>query len=242
MWRSRGRIRRRRSSRVLRWVVLAVIALLLVSVTPVVAMRWIDPPTSAFMLQASRGGLAGHAPCREVRYRWIDYAEISDALKMAVITAEDQRFPFHNGFDWESISEALDERGDGERVRGASTLSQQLAKNLFLWPDRSWLRKGLEAYYAALIELIWPKRRILEVYLNVAQFGRCSFGVKAGARALFGKSAAELTRWDAARMAAILPSPVRYRAHPPSPFVRERAFWILDQMRMLGGDRYLDGL
>jgi monofunctional biosynthetic peptidoglycan transglycosylase len=228
--------------RVLRLTEIALIAVALITAAPVIAMRWINPPTSAFMLQASWGGLAGQPACGDVHQEWIDYAQIPAGLKMTVVTAEDQRFPLHNGFDWGSISEALEEGDDGKRLRGASTLSQQLAKNLFLWPGHSWVRKGLEAYFTALIELTWPKRRILETYLNVAQFGRCSFGAEAGARDLFGKPATQLNLWDAARMAAILPNPVHYRAHPPSPYVRERAFWILEQRRMLGGDQYLRAL
>lgn len=226
----------------LRWTSALLLAGFLLTVIPVIAMRWINPPTSAFMLQASWGGLAGQAPCREVHQQWIDYAQIPDELKMTVISAEDQHFPTHSGFDWSSISDALADGDDGKRLRGASTLSQQLAKNLFLWPNHSWLRKGLEAYFTGLIELTWPKRRILETYLNLAQFGRCSFGVEAGARDLFGKPASRLNLWDAARMAAVLPNPVRYRAHPPSPYVRERAFWILKQRRMLGGEAYLKPL
>lgn len=228
--------------RIWRWTGIVLVAAILATAVPVIAMRWINPPTSAFMLQASWGGLAGQAPCAEVHHQWIDYAQIPDGLKMAVVTAEDQRFPTHSGFDWGSIWEALEEGDDSERLRGASTLSQQLAKNLFLWPGHSWLRKGLEAYFTSLIELTWPKRRILEAYLNVAQFARCSFGAEAGARDLFDKPASRLNLWDAARMAAVLPNPVRYRAHPPSPYVRDRAFWILEQRRMLGGDEYLKPL
>jgi monofunctional glycosyltransferase len=221
----------RRLLRFVGWVFLAWIVL---SVGGVLALRWIDPPTSAFMLRERMS-----AP---VRYRWVDDARISPHVKVAVIAAEDQNFPNHYGFDLKSINDALVDRQRGRRVRGASTISQQVAKNLFLWPQQSWLRKGLEAYFTVLIETLWPKQRILEVYLNIAEFGRGVFGVGAAADVYFHKRAARLTVYDAALLAAVLPSPKRLRVNAPSNYVRSRQQWILEQMRGLGGTALLKEL
>ena len=202
-------------------------AWIVVSVGTVLMLRWVDPPTSAFMIRERVA-----AP---IRYRWVDDANISPQLKVAVIASEDQNFPAHHGFDLKQINDALVDRQRGRRVRGASPISQQGAKNLFLWPQQSWLRKGLEAYFTVLIETLWPKQRILEVYLNVAEFGRGVFGAGAAADVYFHKSAARLNVYDAALLAAVLPSPKRMRVNAPSNYVRERQEWILGQMRGLGG-------
>ncbi|HLS81000.1 MAG TPA: monofunctional biosynthetic peptidoglycan transglycosylase [Steroidobacter sp.] len=200
----------------------------------VLALRWIDPPTSAFMLR-ERAAAHQRGERLLLRHRWASWENISAHAKLAVIAAEDQRFLQHHGFDLKSINQALAERNSGRRLRGASTISQQLAKNLFLWPAQSWARKGLEAYFTVLIETAWPKRRILEVYLNVAEFGHGVFGVDAAAEAYFGKPAAHLTAHEAALLAAVLPSPKRMRADRPSAYVRARQRWILEQMRGLEG-------
>jgi monofunctional glycosyltransferase len=198
----------------------------------VLALRWLDPPTSAFMLRerASAPDARG-----SIRQEWVDWEEISPHAKLAVIAAEDQKFPQHRGFDLESIEEALADRERGRRVRGASTITQQVAKNLFLWPGQNWLRKGLEAYFTVLIEALWPKQRILEVYLNVAQFSRDVFGVEAAAETFYRKPAGRLTAPEAALLAAVLPSPKRMRVAAPSAYVRSRQQWILQQMVGLGG-------
>jgi monofunctional biosynthetic peptidoglycan transglycosylase len=164
---------------------------------------------------------------------------VSSHLPIAVVAAEDQRFPQHHGFDFDSIAGALEERLARGRVRGASTISQQLAKNLFLWPGRSWFRKAVEAYFTSVIELAWPKRRILEVYLNVAQFGPCIFGIGAASEQFFAKPASSLNPREAALLAAVLPNPVRLRADRPPPHVRQRAAWVRDQVARLGGSAYL---
>jgi monofunctional biosynthetic peptidoglycan transglycosylase len=221
----------RRTLRLLAWTLAAWIVL---SVGSVLTLRWVDPPTSAFMIRERMA-----AP---IRYRWVDDANISPHLKVAVIAAEDQNFPAHHGFDLKSINEALEERQRGRRVRGASTISQQVAKNLFLWPQQSWLRKGLEAYFTVLVETLWPKRRILEVYLNIAEFGRGVFGVGAAADVYFHKRSARLNVDDAALLAAVLPSPKRMRVNAPSTYVRSRQQWILEQMRGLGGTALLKEL
>ena len=221
-------------SRLLRLIAWTIAICITLSVGAVVAFRWIDPPTSAFMI---RERLA--AP---IRHRWVDDANISAHIKVAVIAAEDQNFPAHHGFDLKSINDALEDRQRGKRVRGASTISQQVAKNLFLWPEQSWIRKGLEAYFTVLIETLWPKQRILEVYLNVAEFGRGVFGVGAASDVYFRKRASRLNPYDAALLAAVLPSPKRMRVSAPSNYVRSRQEWILGQMRGLGGTALLKEL
>ena len=175
-------------------------------------------------------------------YRWADLEQISPHAALAVIAAEDQQFPFHAGFDLKSIREAVRHNARSTRVRGASTISQQVAKNLFLWRGRSYLRKGLEAWFTVLIELLWPKERILEVYLNVAEFGRGTYGVQAASRRFFHKDANRLSQSEAALLAAVLPAPKRYKVEAPSRFVRSRQNWILRQMASLGGTSYLADL
>jgi monofunctional glycosyltransferase len=228
----------RRVVRIFVWVLgLSVLS----SAGAVLLLRWVDPPTSAFMVRErllAPDDLKGPA----VRQRWVDWQQISSQAKVAVIAAEDQNFPEHNGFDFKSINDALEERERGRRVRGASTISQQVAKNLFLWPGQSWVRKGLEAWFTVLIETLWPKQRILEVYLNVAEFGRGVYGVGAAADVYFRKSAARINASEAALLAAVLPSPKRMRVNAPSRYVRSRQQWILGQMRGLGGTGLLKRL
>lgn len=212
------------------------------SALQVAVLRFVDPPTSAFMLarqgEAWRQGDWGF----RVAYDWRDLEDISRYLPMAVIAAEDQNFASHSGFDLKAIEKALDHNARGKRVRGGSTISQQVAKNLFLWQGRSWLRKGLEAWYTLLIELMWPKHRILEVYVNVAEFGDGIYGAQAAARSYWRKDAATLSAAESARLAAVLPSPRRYSASRPGPYVQRRAGWIQRQMRQLGGSEYLEQL
>ena len=219
-----------------RWLWAAAFGLLMLVVLPVVVIlpwRWIDPPTSSFISRARAEGL-------EIRQEWVEWEDLSPYLPIAVVAAEDQNFPQHHGFDFKSIQAALTD--GGERQRGASTLSQQVVKNLFLWSGHSWVRKGIEAYLTGFLEALWPKRRILEIYLNVAEFGPGVFGAEAAAREFFDKSASELTRRQAAALAAVLPSPKRYSALQPSSYVEERVTWILRQMKQLGGPSFLDGI
>jgi len=222
--------------RLARWLALACAGVVALSVLFVLLLRWVDPFSSAFMLRAL---LVDRQP---VQYRWVDMEQISPHAAMAVIAAEDQQFPFHPGFDLGSIREAAERNARSRRVRGASTISQQVAKNLFLWPERSYVRKGLEAYFTVLIESLWPKERILEVYLNVAEFGRGIYGVEAAARRFFHKPASRLNRHEAAMLAAVLPNPRRLRVERPSAYVVGRRDWIMAQMRGLGGPLYLQGL
>ena len=234
--------RKIRLARLVRALLVGLAAWAAVTVTAVVALRWLPPPTTAFMLRDRVGALLGRDPDYEFRHDWRDWEQISPNAPLAVVASEDQRFPQHHGFDFEQIDKALADRERGRRVRGASTISQQVAKNLFLWPGQSWFRKGLEAGLTVLIEAAWPKRRILEVYLNVAEFGRGTWGVQAASRRYFGKDADRLTRSEAALLAAVLPAPKRYRAEAPGPYVRRRQAWIERQMNALGGPAYLADL
>jgi monofunctional biosynthetic peptidoglycan transglycosylase len=175
-------------------------------------------------------------------YQWVSLDQISPAMGVAVIAAEDQKFAEHFGFDWQAIEKALEHNGRNTRTKGASTLTQQTAKNLFLWSDRSWPRKGLEAYFTVLLEALWPKRRILETYLNVAEFGDGVYGVEAAAQKYFRKPASRLNGSEAALLAAVLPSPRNYKVNAPSAYVRERQQWILNQMGQIGGVAALKAL
>jgi monofunctional biosynthetic peptidoglycan transglycosylase len=162
---------------------------------------------------------------------------MSPHIVRAVIAAEDANFCTHHGFDVEAIQDAMESNQRGGNVRGASTISQQTAKNLFLWPDRSWVRKGFETYFTALIEFMWPKRRVMEAYLNAAEWGDGNFGIEAAARARFGVSAADLTPLQAARLAAVLPSPNRWSAENPGPYVRRRAATLVQRARVVRNER-----
>ena len=199
-----------------------------------VLYRFVEAPATILMVQRALAG-------EEIRRNTRSYKEISPHLVRAVIAAEDARFCAHRGFDLEAIDKAMEfneraeKRGSAKR-RGASTISQQTAKNLFLWPQRSWVRKGLETYFTLIIEYTWPKRRIMEAYLNAAEWGDGRFGAEAAAQALFGVSAKDLTRSQAARLAAVLPSPNKWRADKPGPYVRRRAAIIEQRMRVVQAD------
>ncbi|MBE9464557.1 monofunctional biosynthetic peptidoglycan transglycosylase [Dyadobacter subterraneus] len=171
---------------------------------------------------------------------WESYDNISKEAALAVVASEDQNFPNHWGFDFDEIYDAMTEKR--KRVRGASTISQQVAKNVFLWHGRSYIRKGLEVYFTVLIELIWDKQRILEVYLNVAEMGKMTFGVEAASQRFYKKSAKDLSRYEAARIAAVLPNPVRFSIKNPSPYVNKRTNQIVRQMKYLGGRNYIADL
>ena len=224
-------------ARFARWVVTALLVVAIASVLAVTAFRWLPVPVTAFMIGERLATGAG--PPLDQRHHWVPWPRISRHAAVAVIAAEDQKFLAHDGFDFEQIEKAVADAGRGLRLRGASTISQQVAKNLFLWPGQTWLRKGLEVWFTVWIELLWPKQRILEVYLNSAQFGRGIWGVEAASRAYFGKDAARLERHEAALLAAVLPSPTRYRVVNPGPYVRSRQAWILGQMNRLEGDVHL---
>jgi len=229
-------------ARALKWLGFALAGWVGLTVLTVWLMCWLDPPTTSFMLRDRYTAWQTDAPGYRFRHDWVDWEQISPSMKLAVIAAEDQKFADHWGFDFASIQDALDERERGRGSRGASTITQQVAKNLFLWPQPSWLRKGIEAGLTLLIELLWSKERILEVYLNVAEFGRGVFGVGAASEVYFGKPAALLNPYESARLAAVLPSPKRSRVDRPSVYVIERQYWILGQMRQMGGTAWLERL
>jgi monofunctional glycosyltransferase len=223
--------------RVFAWLVGSVI---LTSVLAVALLRWLDPPYTAFMADAQITAWLSRDSTYAFRHKWVDLSQISPNLPLAVVASEDQKFPEHWGFDVEAIEKAYALNQHSHKVRGASTISQQVAKNLFLWSGRSYFRKGLEAYLTILIEALWPKRRILEMYLNIAEFGFGTYGAEAAAQRYFHKSASRLTRSDAAALAAVLPNPERYSAVTPSRFVQQRREWILGQMQALGGAEMLE--
>jgi monofunctional glycosyltransferase len=226
-------------ARALGWLLLGTLTCAL---TVVLALRWINPPTSAFMLGTRLAALASGDHQYATHYQWVDLEHISPQVALAVIASEDQQFPFHSGFDFKSIREAELHNATSRHVHGASTISQQVAKNLFLWSGQSYFRKGLEAGLTVLIERCWPKKRILEVYLNIAEFARGIYGVQAAAQHFFREDAQRLTRDEAALLAAVLPNPRRYHVEAPSRFVLARRDWIAEQMGGLGGTGYLNKL
>jgi monofunctional glycosyltransferase len=174
-----------------------------------------------------------------VEYQWVSWENISPYVPLAAICAEDQKFTEHFGFDLESIEEAWDERQQGKRFRGASTITQQVAKNLFLWPGKSFFRKGLEAYFTFLIEVFWSKKRILEMYVNIAQFGKGVYGVQAAGQKYFKMDASKIAYYQAALMGAVLPNPIRLKIYQPSEYVKERTQWILLQMDQMGWETFI---
>jgi monofunctional glycosyltransferase len=198
----------------------------------------VDPATTAFMQERHLDLLSKHQPA-DIDYRWTPYIDISPDMRLAVVTAEDQSFPTHHGFDWDAMGAALQHNASHRKVRGGSTISQQTAKNLWLWPGRSYGRKLVEAWFTVLIEAEWPKRRILEMYLNVAQLDDATFGVGAASRSLFGVAPARLNREQAALLAASLPAPDIFDVNDPSARLQRRKAWILDHMDGLGGPDYL---
>ena len=233
---------RGRGRRWLRRLLLLPVALVALSVLQVLALRFVDPPLSMVMVEHRAAAWIGGDRDFRIRYRWRDMERIAPALPLAVIAAEDQRFAQHRGFDLEAIEHAREQHARGGRLRGASTISQQTAKNVFLWSGRSWVRKGLEAWYTLWMELLWPKQRILEMYVNVAEFGEGVYGAQAASQAFFGVDADALSPAQAARLAAVLPSPRRYSAASPGPYVQQRTGQIQRQMRQIGGVAYLEQL
>lgn len=196
----------------------------------IVLLKWINPPITITQLT---NWVQGHGLKKDN----VAHDQVSPNARLAVIAAEDQLYADHSGFDWKSIEKAMAyNKKKPNRIKGASTISQQVAKNVFLWQGRSWFRKGLEVYFTFMIELIWGKQRILDVYLNVAEMGRGIFGIEAAANQYFKKSAANLTRREAAMIAACLPNPKKYTVKPLSGYVSGRSGWILMQMNNLGTD------
>jgi len=228
-----------RLGRIVRGLLMLLLACMLLSVGTVLLFRWVNPPSSSFMLRSRVAALLARDPVYVFRQNWVSLQKISPNLPLAVVASEDQKFPEHHGFDVEAIEKAYALNQHSHRIHGASTISQQVAKNLFLWSGRSYFRKGLEAWFTVLIEGCWPKRRILEVYLNIAEFGSGIYGAQAAAQYFFHKSAARLTRSDAAVLAAVLPNPLHYSAAAPSRYVQQRREWIMGQMQTLAGSDML---
>lgn len=188
-----------------------------VPVTPLMVIRYFESNTDSTF-----------------KHDWVSIDEISKNLQLAVICSEDQNFLNHNGFDFEAIKKAIDDNRNGKRIKGASTISQQTAKNIFLWPQRSWLRKGFEIYFTFIIELCWSKERIIEVYLNSIEMGNGIYGAESASQYWFKKSAVKLTKQEAAAIAAILPNPRKYRANPATAYIESRKVWIMRQIGYFG--------
>ncbi len=206
------------------------LAFFILSVVWVFIYKWVNVPVTPLMIIRN----AQSVEKTPIEHQWIDLNDISKNLQLAVICSEDQHFLEHRGFDTKAIEKAIREHKTGKRLRGASTISQQTAKNVFLWPQRSWVRKGLESYFTFLIETFWSKERILEIYLNSIEMGNQIYGAEAAAIFWFNKPAKDLTKNEAAAIAAILPNPRKYLAEPASNYIQKRKKWILLQMRNYG--------
>lgn len=220
--------------RILIWTRNLAFILVGLSLLATLTLRWINPPYTSFMLVQRIS-----TDFTPYKINWVAIENISPNLLIAVVASEDQKFPQHHGFDFKAIQSALEENKKQKRIRGASTITQQVAKNVFLWPKKSFFRKGLEAYFSLLIEMLWPKWRILEVYVNVAEFGPNVFGAKNAAYTHFKKTSKQLTQNEASTLAAVLPNPHKLHASQPSHYVQKRAADISTQVRSLGGSAYL---
>ncbi|WP_374755863.1 monofunctional biosynthetic peptidoglycan transglycosylase [Larkinella soli] len=224
------------------WLIFKVFLLLfLTSFGWVVLLKYLPVSFTPLMISRKIEAMGSEQSTR-IYKDWTSYEDLSKEAALAVVASEDQAFPVHWGFDFDEIQDAIKENRVRKRPRGASTISQQVAKNVFLWTGRSYLRKGLEAYFTFLIELIWGKERILEVYLNVAETGPLTFGFEAASRRYYGHSAKTLSRQEAARIAAVLPNPRLFSIKKPSPYIQRRTRQIARQMRLLGGQSYLRNL
>jgi monofunctional glycosyltransferase len=227
-------LKKSRWRRIFRYSLKCLLVCVLASVALVLMFRFLSPPVSALMIERridSWSGTTRYSPT----YKWVPFDRIAPVMAVAVIAAEDQNFYQHHGFDWGAIQRAIDYNENSDRTRGASTITQQTVKNLFLWSGRDWIRKGAEAYFTVLLESFWNKNRILETYLNIVEFGDGIYGAEAAAQTYFGKSASRLSAEEAALLAAVLPNPHRLKVQRPSAYVRERQQWILEQMNQLGG-------
>jgi monofunctional biosynthetic peptidoglycan transglycosylase len=218
-----------------RWLKKILFTLLLFQFGYIIILCWVDPPITITQAESLLDGDG-------LRRDYVAFDEISSSAKLAVIAAEDQLFPVHNGFDWKAIEKAINHNRQQKSIRGASTLSQQVAKNVFLWQGRGWIRKGLEVYFTFMIELIWGKERILEVYLNVVEMGRGIYGIEAAAQTYFNKPASMLTQSESAVIASCLPNPKLYTIRPMSRYVSLRHHWVAIQMGNLRGDSAIDQL
>ena len=221
-----------RVRRILGILLKVTLAFLALSVLSVIVLRFMAPPFSALMVERRIGSWFAEGKYSST-YKWVSLDKIAPVMSAAVIASEDQNFPDHYGFDLAAIQRAMGHNERSSRTKGASTLTQQTAKNMFLWSSRSWVRKGVEAYFTVLLETFWGKRRILETYLNIVEFGDGIYGVEAAAQYYFRKPASRLNSEEAAILAAVLPNPRRYKVKSPGPYVRYRQQWILQQMYQL---------
>ena len=221
-----------RVRRILGILLKVTLAFLALSVLSVIVLRFMAPPFSALMVERRIGSWFAEGKYSPT-YKWVSLDKIAPVMSAAVIASEDQKFSDHYGFDIDAIQRAMGHNERSPRTKGASTLTQQTAKNMFLWSSRSWVRKGVEAYFTVLLETFWGKRRILETYLNIVEFGDGIYGVEAAAQYYFRKPASRLNSEEAAILAAVLPNPRRYKVKSPSPYVRDRQQWILQQMYQL---------
>ena len=219
-----------------------VLTFFLITNLVVLVFKFVNPPTTAFIQSSLSELVLSDFSFFPIERNWFSYDEIADDIKVAVIASKDQKFSSHFGFDLEQIEKAYKDIQRGRRFRGASTITQQTVKNLFLWKKQSFIRKGVEVYFTLLIELYWSKERILEVYLNIAQFGENIYGVGTASKVYYKKDPAKLKRGEAAMLAAVLPNPIRYRAFRPSSFLLGRRDRILRQMNLIGGKSYLKEL
>lgn len=217
---------------ILKWTVLS---FLLSTVGLVLCYRWVPVAVTPLMVIRCVSNFMDNKPVA-INHQWVSLDRMSSYMPLAVIASEDQNFMHHHGFDFVAIRQAVAERKESGRIRGASTISQQTAKNVFLWPSSSWIRKAFETYFTVLIEIFWSKERIMEVYLNSIEMGPNIYGVEAVAQRNFGCSALNLRRSDSALIAATLPSPLRFSSYAPSPYMRKRQKAILKQMRLLPAD------
>ena len=223
-----------------RWLLQGAAGLFLFSVLWVLVLRWFAPPATLTMLSRRLSGFGPASLHQPINYGFVTMAEVAPAVPLALIAAEDQNFLTHHGFDFDAMYKAAQRNRKGKKIAGGSTISQQVAKNVFLWQGRSYVRKVAEAYFTFLIELLWGKRRILEVYLNVAETGPGTFGVEAAAQKYFRVSAAKLTRSQAALIASVLPNPNKYSVRRPDWKIRRKAGRVQRGMRQLGGDKYVE--
>ena len=232
-------LRRRLWRKILRTGFYAVALFFITSLFYTIYLRWMPPVTTLLMVKRA---VLPEGSVSNIRCRWRGYDEISDQAKLAVIAEEDQNFASHHGFDMNAIRLAFKHDMKGKRIRGGSTISQQVAKNVFLWNGRSWIRKGLEVYFTFLIETVWGKKRILQMYLNVAEMGDGIFGVQAASQKYFRKDASAINKAEAAMLATILPNPILYNAQHPSAYILRKQGRVERAMTSIGGTRYLDDL
>jgi monofunctional biosynthetic peptidoglycan transglycosylase len=226
----------------LKWLLRIVVSFVVASLLGVFVFRFLPIPFTWLMLIRKTEAIFDDKQDTELRYDWRSIDEFSQHIPLAIIASEDQLFPEHFGFDFKAIEKAVAQNAKRKKVKGASTISQQVAKNVFLWPGRTYIRKGFEVWFTLLIEVFWPKWRIIEVYMNVAETGRLTFGYEAAAQRYFRSTAARLSRDQAASITATLPSPLKMNPAKPSAYLLKRKQHIISQMQLLGGNSYLKRL